>query len=100
MINASKRIPTAFRFLGVEFVPLGQTGSEYTFAGKQLMEIGNSNSFQRKWRKYHTSHFQQYTLDEEALKLKTVTDGDADQKVSKHVTDEDDDDDHYSPKRR
>ena len=34
MINASKRIPTAFRFLGVEFVPLGQTGSEYTFAGK------------------------------------------------------------------
>ena len=35
MINASKRIPTAFRFLGVDFVPLGQTGSEYTFAGKK-----------------------------------------------------------------
>ena len=33
-INASKGIPTAYRFLGVEFVPLGQTGSEYTFAGK------------------------------------------------------------------
>ena len=65
------------------------------------MEIGNSNSFQRKWRKYHTSHFRKYTLDEEALKLKTVTDGDADEKVSKHVTDDDeDDDDHYSPKRR
>ena len=34
MINASKRIPAAYRFLGVEFGPLGQTGSEYTFAGK------------------------------------------------------------------